>query len=187
MAAPGLQMTAIDAPWGPIHLAVTRRGVAALEVMTPPDVFVARLERLFPGPVEHSSSDLLDRAVAAVEAFLGGRPSALTQLPIELSRAMSPWDRAVFDGVRSVPWGVATSYGRLARAIGRPGAARAAGGAVGRNPIGLLIPCHRVIAGDGSIGGYGGDWFGSREQLLDIKRELLALEGIVLPVHFPPS
>jgi methylated-DNA-[protein]-cysteine S-methyltransferase len=79
-----------------------------------------------------------------------------------------------------------TSYGRLARAIGRPGAARAAGGAVGRNPIGLLIPCHRVIAGDGSIGGYGGDWMGSREQLLDIKRELLALEGIGLPVHFPP-
>ena len=52
-----------------------------------------------------------------------------------------------------------------------------------RNPIGLAIPCHRVIAGDGSIGGYGGDWFGSREQLLAIKRELLAREGIELPAR----
>jgi methylated-DNA-[protein]-cysteine S-methyltransferase len=56
------------------------------------------------------------------------------------------------------------------------------GGAIGRNPIGLAIPCHRVVAGDGSIGGYGGDWYGSREALLEIKRELLAIEGIRLPV-----
>ena len=73
-----------------------------------------------------------------------------------------------------------TSYGRLARAIGRPGAARAVGGSVGRNPIGLVIPCHRVIAGDGSIGGYGGSWFGDRDALLAVKRELLSLEGVHL-------
>jgi O6-methylguanine-DNA--protein-cysteine methyltransferase len=53
---------------------------------------------------------------------------------------------------------------------------------VGRNPIGLLIPCHRVIAGTGAIGGYGGDWWGTREALLDVKRTLLDLEGIALPV-----
>jgi O-6-methylguanine DNA methyltransferase len=93
----------------------------------------------------------------------------------------SDWDRAVLGRVREIGWGAATSYGRVARAIGRRGAARAVGGAVGRNPIGLAIPCHRVLAGDGSIGGYGGDWFGSREELLEIKRELLALEGIALP------
>ena len=80
-------------------------------------------------------------------------------------------------------WGEVTSYGRLARSIGRRGAARAVGGSVGRNPIGLAIPCHRVIAGDGTIGGYGGDWFGSREALLSIKRELLAREGVGLPVR----
>jgi methylated-DNA-[protein]-cysteine S-methyltransferase len=74
-----------------------------------------------------------------------------------------------------------TSYGRVARRIGRPGAARAVGGAVGRNPIGIVIPCHRVVAGDGSIGGYGGDWWGSREALLEVKRELLRLEGVDLP------
>jgi methylated-DNA-[protein]-cysteine S-methyltransferase len=82
-----------------------------------------------------------------------------------------------------VPYGQVTSYGRLAREIGRPGAARAVGGAVGRNPIGLAIPCHRVIAADGSLGGYGGDWWGTREQLLEIKRELLEREGVTLPAR----
>jgi methylated-DNA-[protein]-cysteine S-methyltransferase len=89
---------------------------------------------------------------------------------------------AVLGGVAAVPWGEATSYGRVARRIGRPGAARAVGGAVGRNPIGIVIPCHRVLAGDGSLGGYGGDWWGSRDALLEIKRELLRLEGIEVPV-----
>jgi methylated-DNA-[protein]-cysteine S-methyltransferase len=62
--------------------------------------------------------------------------------------------------------------------IGKPGAARAVGGAVGRNPIGLAIPCHRVIAGDGSLGGYGAGWWGGRQTGLDLKRELLAREGV---------
>jgi methylated-DNA-[protein]-cysteine S-methyltransferase len=52
---------------------------------------------------------------------------------------------------------------------------------VGRNPIGLVIPCHRVIAGDGTIGGYGGAWYGTREQLLAVKRTLLEIEGVTLP------
>jgi methylated-DNA-[protein]-cysteine S-methyltransferase len=52
---------------------------------------------------------------------------------------------------------------------------------VGRNPLALVIPCHRVIAGDGTLGGYGGDWWGSRERLLELKRELLAYEGVRVP------
>ena len=71
-------------------------------------------------------------------------------------------------------------YGEVARRIGRPGAARAVGGAVGRNPVGLLIPCHRVIAGDGTLGGYGAAAWGGREAALEVKRELLALEGVEL-------
>ena len=58
---------------------------------------------------------------------------------------------------------------------------RLVGGAVGRNPIGLLIPCHRVIAGDGTLGGYGGGWFGEREELLALKERLLELEGVAPP------
>ena len=80
--------------------------------------------------------------------------------------------------VRGIPPGSTVSYGEVARMIGRAGAARAVGGAVGRNPIGLVIPCHRVIAGDGSLGGYGGGWWGGRQAGLELKRELLAREGV---------
>ncbi len=80
--------------------------------------------------------------------------------------------------MRAIPWGSTASYGSIAVAIGRRGAARAVGGAIGRNPISLAIPCHRVIAGDGTLGGYGGGWWGSRELRLGLKRELLEREGI---------
>ena len=175
-----VRFAAAEAPWGPVELAVSDRGLVGLVVRAPRELFVADVLRRTGLTPTSGSSALLDRAVAAVEAFLDGRPGALEGLPIGLAVG-SEWDRAVLGRVRRIGWGQATSYGRVATAIGRRGAARAVGGAVGRNPIGLAIPCHRVLAGDGSIGGYGGDWFGSREELLEIKRELLAIEGVALP------
>ena len=90
---------------------------------------------------------------------------------------LDSWDRRVLEGARTLRRGEVTSYGRLARRVGAPGAARAVGAALGRNPYWLLIPCHRVVAGDGSIGGYGGG-----PDALDVKRDLLALEGVSVPV-----
>jgi methylated-DNA-[protein]-cysteine S-methyltransferase len=179
----GLHLAAVAAPWGPINVATTSRAVVAISVFSPADLFAedaSRRTRLEPvrGP-----SGMLDRAIAAIEAFLAGDPAAFDRVPLDLVDRGS-WDETVLGGVRQLARGEVTSYGRLARRIGKPGAARAVGGAVGRNPIGLAIPCHRVIAGDGSIGGYGGAWFGTREQLLEIKRELLALEGIDLPARW---
>jgi O-6-methylguanine DNA methyltransferase len=168
------------APWGPIHLATGARGLVGLAVLSPVEPFAEDVARRTGLDLVPGTDKRLDRAVDAVEAFLDGLPADLEALPIDLV-VRSAWDRSVLTGVRRIPWGEATSYGRVARAIGRRGAARAVGGAVGRNPIGLAVPCHRVLAGDGSIGGYGGDWFGSREELLEIKRELLAREGISLP------
>ena len=108
-----------------------------------------------------------------------GSPTA-TSHPGELAldwRGVSGWDRRVLEGARTLRRGEVTSYGRLARRIGAPGAARAVGAALGRNPYWLLIPCHRVVAGDGSIGGYGGG-----PDALEVKRDLLALEGVSVPV-----
>jgi O-6-methylguanine DNA methyltransferase len=182
----------VPGPWGPIHLAASETGLVGLELMTPTEAFVGSLRRRMRSPVEPAmavhplsaarspSRDVLDRAAAALAAFLAGERAAFDEVPIDL-RTGTTWDRRVLEGVRQVPFGEVTSYGRLARRIGAPGAARAVGGAVGRNPIGLAIPCHRVIAGDGTLGGYGGDRWGSREQRLAIKRELLAREGVVLP------
>ena len=90
------------------------------------------------------------------------------------------WDRHVLGEVATIPWGRTASYGDIARRIGAPRAARAVGGALGRNPIGLLIPCHRVIAADGTIGGYGGDAWGSSAERLAIKRDLLLREGVTV-------
>jgi methylated-DNA-[protein]-cysteine S-methyltransferase len=80
--------------------------------------------------------------------------------------------------VRTISRGTTASYGDVARRIGRPGAARAVGGAVARNPVGLLVPCHRVIAGDGTLGGYGVAAWGGVEAALDLKQALLRLEGV---------
>lgn len=181
-AVSGLRIAALEAPWGPIHVATTPHGVLAIAILSPLEPFLAEARRRSGLELGPGSSRILDRTVTAIEAFLEGTPDAFDGLSLDLADRR-PWDRLVLGGVRRLQRGEVTSYGRLARMIGRPGAARAVGGAVGRNPIGLAIPCHRVIAGDGSIGGYGGDWFGSREQLLEIKRELLAREGVDLPAR----
>lgn len=177
-------------PWGPVHVAAAARDAAspaivALELMTPTPSFVAALERRLGTPVVHAAdapsdvAGLLARARLELESYLRGERRSF-DLPVELT-GMSDWDRRVLGGVATVPYGTVTSYGRLARLIDKPGAARAVGGAVGRNPIGLLIPCHRVVAGDGTLGGYGGDWWGTRDQLLGIKRGLLAIEDVSIP------
>jgi O-6-methylguanine DNA methyltransferase len=170
----------VEAPWGPIYLAADRDGLVALDVLTTRGAFAGSLERRIaerPGPSPGQAvTRRLEAAIEAIEAYLAGTPRALTGLPCSL-HGLTGWDRIVLETVRRIPWGEVTSYGALAREIGRPGAARAVGGAVGRNPIGLVIPCHRVIAADGSLGGYGGSWFGDREVLLAIKRRLLTIES----------
>jgi len=171
-----IRMAAVPAPWGPIHVAVNDRGVVALDTLTPREVFIAGLERRFHRDVDDGSARLLDKAVAQLEEYLRGERRVFT-LPTDLADRPA-WDQAVLAAVAEIPWGVVTSYGGVARQIDRPGAARAVGGAVGRSPIGIVIPCHRVIAGDGTLGGYGGDWYGSRERLLELKQELLAMEGV---------
>jgi methylated-DNA-[protein]-cysteine S-methyltransferase len=178
--------TSVAAPWGPIRLAAMSRGLVAAEQLTSAEEFAARVHGRFGVvPVASERASLadspavaqLDRARAAFEAFADGDLSALEDLPIDLGDRPA-WDRLVLGAVRRIPPGATASYGEVARMIGKPGAARAVGAAVGRNPLGLVIPCHRVIAGDGSLGGYGGGWWGGRQAGLELKRELLAREGV---------
>jgi O-6-methylguanine DNA methyltransferase len=179
-------VASVAAPWGPIRLAATARGIAALDQLTSAEEFRIRLrDRFGAAPIEASQAKEesaaavghLDRARVALAQFLGGDLSALDDLPVDLEDRPA-WDRLVLTAIRSIRPGATASYGEVARMIGRPGAARAVGGAVGRSPIGLVIPCHRVIAGDGSLGGYGGGWWGGREAGLELKRQLLAREGV---------
>ena len=170
-------------------MAVTARGVLALEHQTGEAEFVDRVtQRLAattasPADGAESPADrrgaerLLALVINRLQAYLAGDGAALADLPIDLLDRPA-WDRQVLDAVRGIAPGTTASYGAVARMIGRAGAARAVGGAVGRNPIGLVIPCHRVIAGDGTLGGYGGGWWGGRAAGLQLKRELLAREGV---------
>jgi O-6-methylguanine DNA methyltransferase len=180
-------VAAIASPFGPVHVAVVEEAVVGLEVRTTDDGFEMSVSRRLRRPLVDRRSaspalrSMLDRAVGGIRTYLAGNPAGL-ELPIAIV-GRSAWDVRVLDAVRGTPWGRVTSYGRVARMAGSPGAARAAGGAVGRNPIGLLVPCHRVIAGDGTLGGYGGSWSGDRDALLELKRELLAHEGVVLPAR----
>ncbi len=190
--------TSVAGPWGPVFVAATDRGVVAVAVMATPEAFGEDLERRLGRPVTWCErGDAADSvpdgralvhlrlAAAAIEHALSNETAdldtfgSLAALTLDLEDRPA-WDRAVLDAVRAIPRGETRSYGEIARAIGRPGAARAVGGAVARNPIGLVIPCHRVIAGDGTLGGYGGGWWGERDRLLDLKAELLAREGVQL-------
>ncbi len=92
-------------------------------------------------------------------------------LPLDLSQGTA-FQQTVWQRLLSIPMGGSTSYGELAHAIGKPQASRAVGAAVGRNPISILVPCHRVIGRDGSLTGYAGG--------LDRKVALLRLEGILI-------
>jgi methylated-DNA-[protein]-cysteine S-methyltransferase len=176
----------IAGPWGPLHLAATDRGIAAAESAVTVEAFSAAVARRIGGDVileaealeTNPRHALLDRAERAIDAILAGSAPADT-IPVDLSDRPA-WDRAVLAAVRDVPWGRTASYGEIARRVGAPRAARAVGGAVGRNPVTLLIPCHRIIAADGTIGGYGGDAWGSREAALDRKRALLLREGVTV-------
>jgi methylated-DNA-[protein]-cysteine S-methyltransferase len=183
---PQLVETTVAGPWGPVRIAAGPDGVVAVESLGTADGFAAGLARRGYGPAipldagaGGRAAELAAAARDAVRGLLEGEPSEPEALPVDLSDRPE-WDRLVLEAVRAIPRGHTAGYGEVARRIGRPGAARAVGGAVGRNPVGLLIPCHRVIAGDGTLGGYGAAAWGGREAALEVKRELLALEGVEL-------
>jgi methylated-DNA-[protein]-cysteine S-methyltransferase len=98
---------------------------------------------------------------------------------LDFSGVTSDFQQEVYDQLLSVEYGHVTSYGQLARDIGKPDQARAVGQAVGHNPIPIIVPCHRVIASDGRLTGFSGG--------LEAKVELLKLEGIDVDGHSPTS
>lgn len=103
------------------------------------------------------------------EYFHGGR----TTFELELAPRGTPFQRQVWQALREIPYGQTSSYGELARQVGRPKGSRAVGRANGSNPIAVVVPCHRVIGADGSLTGYASG--------VEIKRLLLELEGALPP------
>ena len=166
---------------GHVHLAASRDGIAAVELLGSAEGLETGLARrgyaVADAADEPEAGALAARAADAVAEILAGDAPNLSMLPLAIDDRPA-WDQLVLGAVRAIPRGSTASYGEIAARIGRKGAARAVGGAVGRNPVSLLIPCHRVIAGDGSLGGYGAAAWGGIEAALDLKAALLALEGV---------
>ena len=118
--------------------------------------------------------DCDDEIAIEIDEYFRGRRRRFT-MPVDLSAVDAPFPRAVYETLhRDVGFGETVSYGELAEMARRPGAARAVGNAMSRNPVPIVVPCHRVVASGGRIGGYGPS--GVRT-----KRFLLALEGVELP------
>ena len=184
-----LVLATLVGPDGPYHVAVSDRGVVGAESGGDRDAFEALLAARFHGLVEPDAAAQAAwrRLEPDLRALLDGDTTDVLAVPIDL-HDRAPFDQHVLKAVREVPWGRTASYGEIARRIGTPRAARAVGAAVGRCPISLLIPCHRIIASDGTIGGYGGyggDGASDRVDALERKRWLLLREGVTVGPRVP--
>lgn len=157
-----------ESRFGDTWLAATSEGLARVSWQhEDADAFVSELERLFPDvPVVPDPGQLAEAERQLSEYFRGDRRAF--DLPVDLE-GVSEFDRRVLEAAEHLEFGEVVPYGELARRIGRPKAARAVGGALGRNPVAIVVPCHRVVRSDGSLGGYGSG--------VEYKERLLRIEG----------
>jgi methylated-DNA-[protein]-cysteine S-methyltransferase len=159
-------MTKGDLRWGPIE---TRFGTFGAWVDGAGRLkrFWLNLERARPEELSASRDDNAVLQVAReVQEYCAGKRKDFT---LELAPEGTEFQMRVWKALLQIPYGATTSYGAMARKLGHPNGARAVGLANGSNPIGLIVPCHRVIGADGSLTGYGGG--------LPLKRALLAFEA----------
>ena len=131
----------------------------------------ARLRERFPDACEAAPNTLGQRAIDGIALALRGTHIDLSELPLDMN-AVPPFHRRVYEAARKVEPGTTTTYGTLAARIGAPGAARAVGQALARNPFAMIVPCHRVIAANGQMGGFSAN--GGKAT----KRRLLTIEGM---------
>ncbi len=156
-----------DTPLGTLLLAKTGRGLCRIEYDPEPDRGVETLARAFGRRVLRTPGALDDARRQLDEYFEGRR--RLFELDLDLGLATKPFSRRVLEELARVPYGEVTTYGTLAARAGAPRAARAVGTVMNRNPIPIVLPCHRVVGASGSLVGYGGG--------LERKQTLLQLES----------
>jgi methylated-DNA-[protein]-cysteine S-methyltransferase len=157
---------------GPLRLRWSERGIAAIEMLelSPREL---RAQILAQGKTQ--PPPFVQEAARALTAHLGGAPQDLSSLPLDLT-LLAPFQSKVYEVVRKLPPGRTATYGEIAALLGKPGASRAVGQALGRNPFLVAVPCHRVLAAGGAPGGF------SAPGGVIAKQRLLALEGVRLQV-----
>jgi methylated-DNA-[protein]-cysteine S-methyltransferase len=157
----------VESPFGTLHAALTRRGLARLSFPEEGELeLLDELSRRLSPRVVRTAS-LLDPVRRELDEYFEGRRRRF-ELELDWS-LIGPFARRVLTRTAAIPYGSCSSYGEIATEAGSPRGARAAGNALGANPIPIVIPCHRVLHAGGGLGGYGGG--------LERKRWLLRLEG----------
>lgn len=169
----------IDTPLGELAIVADDAGKLRAVDWTEHDANMQRALRLHYGAGGFSLTPASDPAglSSAMRAYFAGNLQAIDNLPT--ATGGTEFQRSVWRALRQIPCGQTWSYGEMARRIGRPAAVRAVGLANGANPIGIVVPCHRVIGADGSLTGYGGG--------IERKRWLLAHERALASFELPLS
>jgi methylated-DNA-[protein]-cysteine S-methyltransferase len=167
-----------DTAIGPCGVAWSERGVTRLQL--PESGRGATEKRLGASAVRatEAAPAEIEQLIADIQGYMTGRSTDFASVAIDLTD-FDQFERKVYAAARAIPWGQTVSYGELARRIGSPGAARAVGRALGRNPVPIVVPCHRILAKGHRIGGFsapGGTF---------TKESLLALEGVRVDTGTP--
>ena len=166
MTGEAIEYTAFDTAAGWVGVLGSTRGLLRT---TLPQRSLQEARQLLGDKADHAvwSSRLFENLIERFRNYLSGDKISFAD-DVDLSGA-TPFQREVWGKTRLIPYGETRSYSWVAEQIGKPGAARAVGQALGRNPLPVIIPCHRVVAGDGKLCGFAGG--------LDMKRHLLSLEA----------
>lgn len=159
----------VDSPVGSLLVAASDRGLVLISFDPAPDHHLEQLARVA-GPRVLRAPRYVDEARRELDEYFAGRRRAF-DLGIDL-RGTTPFTVRVLQELARVPFGETATYGELATRAGNPGAARAVGTIMNRNPVPIVLPCHRIIGANGSLVGYGGG--------LERKETLLRLEGVLL-------
>jgi methylated-DNA-[protein]-cysteine S-methyltransferase len=165
-----LAATLFDTAIGRCGIAWSERGIAGLQLPEPAGVARGALLSRFPEAIEAVPPPPVAAVIDAVTALLAGRDPDLGSVPLDWT-GIGAFERAVYEATRAIPRGRTRTYGEIAAAVGDPGAARAVGQALGRNPFPVVVPCHRVLAADGRPGGF------SAPGGVATKLRMLAIEG----------
>lgn len=143
-----------DTPIGRCGIVWSELGVARLQLPEGRELATrARLLQRFPEAIAAPPPAPIALAIAQIGALLGGEPADLTGIELDM-RSVPPFHQRVYDAARAIPAGQTLSYGQLAVQLDAPGSARAVGQALGRNPFAIIVPCHRVLAANGRVGGF---------------------------------
>ena len=159
----------VDSPVGPLLVAATARGLLRISFDPEPEGQLERIAQVAGSRVLRAPRQV-DGVRRELDEYFEGRRHAF-DLPIDL-RGVTPFGELVLMELARIPFGETATYGALASRAGNPKAARAVGTIMNRNPVPIVLPCHRVIGADGSLVGYGGG--------LERKVALLTLEGVLL-------